>query len=401
MNTREAPPHNIAQAFEEDQRARSVAGRAALGLNGNGTHQLPTGASPLRFTEPVNLEGVVIPARRWMVDQIVPMSNVTMISGDGGLGKSLISQQLMTACALGKPWLGQPVTKCRAMAIYCEDDNDELHRRQTDINDHYGVTFADLADMRWHSRAGADSVLMSFGQNDYGIGKPTALLGQIKEAALAFGAKLLVLDSLHDLFQGNENHRGAARSFISALRGIAIAMDGAVVLCAHPSMSGMNTGTGASGSTAWNNAVRSRLYLTRPKQDEEADQDNNVRFLRGMKANYSSTGGKIEMSWAAGVFVAKERPAGVFATIEASQVRRAFLACLDAVTAQGRYVSDAPTSPMFAPKVFKSMPEAEGHKQAALKKAMDDLFSAGEIRMGDALTSSRHKTRCILRARVS
>jgi hypothetical protein len=45
---------------------------------------------------------------------------------------------------------------------FCEDDLDEMHRRQEDINNHYGCTFADLGAMRWLPRLGEDNVLMSF-----------------------------------------------------------------------------------------------------------------------------------------------------------------------------------------------------------------------------------------------
>src|SRR5690606_40940583 len=64
-----------------------------------------------------------------------------------------------------------------------------------------------------------------------------------------------------DLFGGDEINRNQVRRFIGMLRALAIAFDTAVVLLSHPSVQGMQTGTGTSGSTAWNNSVRSRLYL--------------------------------------------------------------------------------------------------------------------------------------------
>ncbi len=42
-----------------------------------------------------------------------------------------------------------------------EDDLAEMHRRQEDINAHYGCTFADLEAMRWLPRLGEDNVLMN------------------------------------------------------------------------------------------------------------------------------------------------------------------------------------------------------------------------------------------------
>ena len=83
--------------------------------------------------------------------------------------------------------------------------------------------------------------------------------------------KLLVLDPSANLFQVNENSRPAAIACIGMLRGLALDFDCAVLLLSHPSLSGLNSGSGTAGSTSWNNAVRSRLYFTarRPGADED------------------------------------------------------------------------------------------------------------------------------------
>ena len=61
------------------------------------------------------------------------------------------------------------------------------------------------------------------------------------------------------------------------------------MLLAHPSLTGMNTGTGTSGSTAWNNSVRSRLYLDRVRESG-IEPDPDARVLRTMKSNYGPVG---------------------------------------------------------------------------------------------------------------
>jgi hypothetical protein len=43
---------------------------------------------------------------------------------------------------------------------------------------------------------------------------------------------------------------------------------GSVVLIAHPSLTGINTGTGISGSTQWHNSVRARFYLKGYKSEK-------------------------------------------------------------------------------------------------------------------------------------
>ena len=171
--------------------------------------------------------------------------------------------------------------------------------------------------------------------------KPTSLFHQIKRLSVEFGARLVILDSLHDLFAGNENSRPEARGFVNVLRQIALAIDGAVLLNAHPSMSGLTSGSGSSGSTAWNNAVRSRLYLKRP--DDVADSD--ARILDSKKSNYGPLGSAIEIKWKHGVFVRETTIAGD----PYGAAQAAFLACLDAITEQGRYASHHSTAAWHTP----------------------------------------------------
>ena len=109
------------------------------------------------------------------------------------------------------------------------------------------------------------------------------------------------MDSLHDVFTGNENFRPEARAFVQAMANIATAINGAVLVLAHPSLAGLDRGIGTSGSTAWNNAVRSRLYLTTP---ENAARGSEIRILTTIKANYTRTGERIILKRRNGVFVA-------------------------------------------------------------------------------------------------
>ena len=63
--------------------------------------------------------------------------------------------------------------------------------------------------------------------------------------------RLIIIDPAADVFAGKEIDRVQVRQFITLLRAIAITADCAVILAAHPSVSGMREGTGLSGSTAW------------------------------------------------------------------------------------------------------------------------------------------------------
>jgi hypothetical protein len=58
-----------------------------------------------RFYAASELKGKVVPPRQWLVPDLVPHKTVTLFSGDGGTGKSLMALQLAVAVAAGTGWL--------------------------------------------------------------------------------------------------------------------------------------------------------------------------------------------------------------------------------------------------------------------------------------------------------
>ncbi|HVO01645.1 MAG TPA: AAA family ATPase [Candidatus Cybelea sp.] len=258
------------------------------------------------------------PPREWLVEGLIPFGTVTFISGDGGIGKTLLGQQLMMAAALGLPWIGRPTVRTGSLALFCEDEVAEIQRRAVDIARHHRVSLSDplLKGMGFLCEVGEDNGLNRF-DGSAGDASPygtTALYDALTDLAEKHKSRLVLLDSLHDVFTGNENYRPAVKAFVRALAQMARRLDAAVVVLAHPSMSGLDRGSGTSGSTAWNNAVRSRLYLTRREPGrggakDGAAGDARARVLKTMKANYGAIGTTIALRWEKGVFVAEEPPA--------------------------------------------------------------------------------------------
>ena len=183
---------------------------------------------------------------------------------------------------------------------------------------------------------------------------------------------------------------------MQALRTIATEADGAVVITAHPSLSGRNTGTGEAGSTAWNNAVRSRLYLTRSDAAEGEDEDRDARLLKTMKSNYCASGGTIPLRWRDGVFVRDDGPAGMLGSLARNQIERDFLDALDILAGQGRHVSHSPNSPHYAPKAMRQHLRIK-HSKRNLEAAMNALFESGVIIVGSAKTEHRNSVAAIVR----
>lgn len=239
------------------------------------------------------------PERSWVIEDWLPKGYVTAIYGDGGVGKSLLAQQLMTAVATGSSWLNIPIKQARVYALLCEDDEQELWRRQHFLNQHFDLEMNDLAPyLRMVARVGVDNLLMVFDGKD--SGQLTPFYHELLSDIIDFQPTLVILDTVADLFGGNENNRSQVRQFVqNCCARIARSIDGAVLLCAHPSDSGIQRKTGTGGSTAWNNTVRSRWYFSRPSNQE----NSNARILSRKKSNYGPMQADINLEWQDGVFV--------------------------------------------------------------------------------------------------
>lgn len=338
------------------------------------------------FFSAARLNGKTVPPRQWLVPDLIPSRTVTLLGGDGGTGKSLLAKLLAVACATSGPWIGLPVESGPAIYFTAEDDEDEVHRRLDNILRATGGSYDDLADLIICSYAGKDALLATQATPTAPL-QPTDLFRRLDMRMAAVKPVVVVLDTLADLFPGNENDRAQARQFIGLLRSLAIKHDCAVILLAHPSLSGLNSGSGTSGSTAWNNSVRSRLYLERIVQDGyEANPD--ARVLSTKKANYGRTGGEINLTWRNGVFEADAPVTALDRMASTAKAERVFLSLLRLVNEQGQTVNSN-AGAYYAPKFFADHPKSEGVTKSAFRAAMQTLLAEGKIHIVKSGPASR------------
>jgi RecA-family ATPase len=321
-----------------------------------------------------SLAGTEPPERAWIVPHWLPSRATTLLSGEGGTGKSLMVQQWLSCLSQGLPFMGiRGVEPARCLYLNCEDETGELHRRQAAAALAIGrqmETFGN--DMLLVPRLGApDNALGTF-DGVTGQFKPTPLYLAIRDYCIANGVRVVALDNVAHLYSGNENIRGDVTAFLNALSRLALEIDGAVILIGHPAKA---DGSQYSGSTAWENAVRNRLYLRRPNDDDGRTVENR-RILTRSKSNVASIGDEIEMIWHEGAF---HPPSVVEAAVgRDGEVEAIFESCLKAASVQRRNVSHA-TGSNYAPKLFATMSESRGVGKKALAAAMERLFSKGRI----------------------
>jgi RecA-family ATPase len=347
------------------------------------------------------LAGSPPPARPWHVRNMIPGRVVTLMQGDGGTGKSTLALQLAAATALGLRWLGQEVRKGNVLYLSAEDDRDEVHRRLDAITLDYGVGLGDLPALKVIDLTGREAILAAAAPG--GLLQATPLWGELEALVGEWEPVLVVIDNLADVFGGEENSRAHARHFVSLLQGCAGRADASVVLIGHPSLAGMASGTGSSGSTAWNNSARSRLYLTKPKGEEGASIAPDMRVLTVMKSNYGPTDVEIRLRWKAGAFVADQEAdtsmSGLELQVAHSRVDRLFMELLTTYEAQGRRVSHQPSA-NYAPALFAKDPLAKGSTKSGLAAAMNRLFASGAILVETSGPPTRQRHR-IARAEMA
>jgi RecA-family ATPase len=338
---------------------------------------------------PEDWDGTAAPAREFVVPHWVARGAAGLLGGEDGVGKSLLAQQMAAAAAAGVPFLGLEIDRCRALYLTCEDDRQELHRRQEAINRTLGLEMSALKGwLQCVSLKGEIGNEMATFTSD-GRMTPTARYEQIRATVLAFGAQLVFIDNAAHVFAGNENARHDVAAFLGLLERLSIEIDGAVILLAHPNKQhsqGNKQGNEYSGTTGWSAHVRNRLFL----DWESGDAPNpDGRVLRRSKANYARKGEEIEFIWHDWAFTRLDDLEPSFAAqvrhiARAGAENDAFLSCLATCTEQRRAVSHNPGS-NYAPKVFAAMTEGKGHSQKAFAGAMERLLHLGTIALDQPL----------------
>jgi RecA-family ATPase len=320
-----------------------------------------------------------VPPMEWAVPDRYPIGHASLCSGDGGTGKSRTKLHLCVAHVLGREWLGVNPKQGPALFIDAEDDEHELHRRLAQILDHYDARFADLWSGGLHlaSLVGHDPVLGAPNRN--GRITPTKLYDELLEKVGDIKPVMITIASSADVFAGNEIARDQVRQFIHLLNRLAIVARGGLVLISHPSLTGINSGSGLSGSTQWHNAVRARSYLQHVKSnDDEAPPDPDLRLLEFKKNNYGPVSESIQLRYQNGLFLPAFSAADRAAHAEAADAL-----IVEQLERNDMNLSNSPHAGNYAPRIMARMPEArnQGLTRHDLEEAMHRLLAADRIRV--------------------
>lgn len=332
------------------------------------------------------------PERAWTWRGWIPAGRVTLFMGDGGVGKSITAQTIMTACAagLGELW-GWHIASGVCLGVYSEEEADELERRQRPICRELGVRLEALDDLHILSRYGGDNLLAVYRD---GIAIPTEFFDRLEATVATLHPHLLVIDPAADFFAGNPISQGEVRQFIQViLGGLCLRHGCTILLPMHPSAAGIADGSGAGFSVAWSNAARSRLYVERDSAGAGEAQDGRIKITK-KKTNYAPVDEAIELAWTDGCFAQLPR-GGIVEAIAASNARKAVLRLLAECEAIPRLVYSSERANDNAAKILGERDgfprEFKGKGRSKLFALLRRLQEDGAIIEETAMNASRHE----------
>jgi RecA-family ATPase len=339
-----------------------------------------------------------IPEREWGVRDRFPRRNVALLSGEGAIGKSILLLQLAVAHVLGRDWLRSMPEPGPVLLVNCEDEGDELVRRLYPILGNYHAIFSDVAvDLHAFSLADRDPLLALPDRS--GRILPTPLYAELLEKARVVQPICTVIDNVADVFGGSEIDRAQVRQFVALMRQIAIAANGYVIMSSHPSLTGITSKSGLSGSTQWHNSVRGRAFMHMVAENG-GENTTGTRVLEFMKSNYSALSERVELQWSSGLYAPVRAPSGPEQAASRAAVDALFLQLLERSASRRENLSATRTANNYAPTVFAKAAEAKAAHfgRDDFADALDRLIEAGRVAAEPYGPPSRPASRLVRRA---
>ncbi len=385
----------VAGARSHDRAAELLGGeleRMITGAKVKGFSPLRPGGPALEWVELDDLMTAEIPSVRFIFEPLIPRGEVTHLSADGGTGKSVLALEWAAHVACGKEWAGLPTEQGRVLFVSLEDPADVCRMRLRDVIRKCGLD-AKAVGMNVRIADGTKGMGALMALRD-GVLHPTEVLVELHAELQREPFDLIVIDNASDAFAGNENDRQEVRTFIRLMRRIARDADAAVLVLAHVDKATVRGGKSAagsrySGSTAWNNSVRSRLALF---------EDGGSLALVQEKLNLGKRlDREIRLTFHDGVPVPIELIEGYSESVEAEEQRQAetVLALMRVAIDAGETIPAADSGPHTARHMLMRLAEAPKDWSTKSGKSRFDaalmrLKREGRMRVEEYQKPNRH-----------
>ncbi len=255
-----------------------------------------TPPTPLFTVVPLaDLAHATPPAPSYWWQDYMPAGVVTMLSAHGGAGKSTMALMLAVCISQGLPLFSIPTRRGRVAFFSGEDGAELVRHRLHRICQRLGVDPAALDGWLHVLDATEGDPVLYREESVRGArhGASTPSYAALREYIAENEIDVLIVDNASDAFDASEIDRARVRGFARELANIARERGGAVLLLAHVDKGtsrGERTGTESySGSTAWHNSARSRMFL--------GTDNEGVLVLAHQKANLGKLRQPLRLLW--------------------------------------------------------------------------------------------------------
>lgn len=281
---------------------------------------------------------------QFLIETLVPVGHLTLLAAHGGAGKSIFALQAAICLSLGLPFMGKVTHQCRLLFYSAEDSEDIVQKRCARIFQSMNLNLSQLAQLRENLKiidtTGNPVLFAEFYDKGVKQGLPTHQYYELQKLVKDFSVDLLIVDNASDTFDANENDRSRVRGFLRLLLKMKPLM--AILLLAHidkQTAKGHGDTEGYSGSTAWHNSARSRIFLAK---------ENNILVAKHQKSNHGTLAEDIMMTWTADGILCNVILPNKETTVDI------IISLLKKYHERGNYISTAHTSPMNASKILRA-----------------------------------------------
>ena len=322
---------------------------------------------------PVSINDVISnpsPAPAFVWDGYLPKGEVSLLAAHGAAGKSTIGLMLCVAAALGRPLFGVDTVQCNTLFVSLEDSAPVVRYRLAGICRIWFIDPSELGD-KLTVVDGTEYPELFSADNRHG-GDTTRTYFEMKQLVKTYEVGLVVVDNASDAFGGDEIQRRQVRAFIRSLSQILKPVDAALLLLAHVDKNTSRSrqsenSEGYTGSTAWHNSVRSRLFMKR--------EDNGNLTIDHQKLNLGCKREKLTLTWQKGEMMPRLAVGASYADLDPQAARLAGKAddelCIKLLTmihefaSRGQYCG---TSTMARDHAFAILKSEPAFKALGLKR---------------------------------
>ena len=376
--------------FDANDYARREGGDALAALLEGATE--PPKPEPL--LKPVDVAGVIAnpsPPPRFVWEGYCPRGEVTLLGAHGGTGKSTIGEMLAVAVVTGRPLFGVPTERAAVVFASLEDGAHVVRHRLAHICRQWQIEPAELTGLHIVDGTESPELFTAEGRSE---GRTTAAYAELRALVNATGAGLAIVDNASDAYGGDEIQRRSVRAFVRSLAAIARDVDAACLLLAHVNKGTSRAGKaeggeGYSGSTAWHNSVRSRLFMSRAA-------DGSL-LLEHQKANLGRKREPLTLHWPDGGLPDSADAPATRVLVQRAQARAddtaaaALLRLLAEFEGRGQYASPNLAARNNPHALLRSEPafKALGLTRGDVQRLVNQCQRAGWIEVADYRTSDR------------